>query len=285
MNPMSPMRSVVIKLGGAFFSDKNKPGVVHHGKLSRFCSDLAHVMENDARSAGVSVLLVSGGGSIGHHAASRYKVTEGALGCDLRNVYRMSRAMFEMKSDLCERFAGLGVAAFPLQEAALLSVNSQGTLDLDIAQLGLILSLGMMPVMSGGFVFSQSTGVAALNGDRLVMQLGLERDLGVERALFLSGEDGLLDGDLNPVPVLYPDQESFAMQLVRDFPRAGLDVTGGMRTKLESCFALARAGVETRIFSGNTCVRETLASSLFGQTDIGTLFHPEKSKQYECLQP
>jgi len=65
---------------------------------------------------------------------------------------------------------------------------------------------------------------------------------------------------------------------VRDFPRAGVDVTGGMGTKLESCFALARAGagVETTIFSENSCVRETLASTFFGQTDIGILCHLEK---------
>ncbi|MEP3296586.1 MAG: hypothetical protein ABJ007_10175 [Pseudophaeobacter sp.] len=275
MTASAPVRCVLIKLGGAFFTDKKVPGKVHPERMRDFCRDLAKAIKTQLRPAGLSVILVSGGGSIGHHAARRFRVPLGAAECDLLQVFQMSEAMLTMKADLCREFMACGLPSFPFQEAALAYVNDTGAIELHSRPLMHSLHLSLLPVLSGGFVFDEALGVRPLNGDKLMAQLVGLPTLVVERAVFLSGQDGLLDIDSRPVPRLKGSDRDYARSLVRNFESSGVDVTGGMLAKLECCFAISRHGTEARILSGSNLGAEGLGQVLLGQTDRGTLFEPQ----------
>lgn len=265
---------VIVKLGGAFFTDKLVAGKVHSDRVQRFCQNLARLMQTRLKPQGLSLILVSGGGSVGHHAAKRYGVDRGLPDCDVSNVFQMSEAMLKMKADMCRAFAAQNCPAFPLQEAALLYVDRHGDISVNPEPLLHCLDLGILPILSGGFVFDALRGVRPLNGDALVSALVTLPGLHVQRAVFLSGENGLLDEAGETVPSLTVKDKTAAKRLVRRFEDSGLDVTGGMLTKLECCFDMAECGIDVRILAGAGLSEDDLSDAILGRSAHGTRFCP-----------
>lgn len=232
----------IVKLGGSIITDKTRKRVVRAERLKRFAGLLAPHSNNPEHH----ILVVLGGGSVGHVIAKRLRIDKGA-NFDLTRLYTLASEMYELKVRLARLLAEQGVAAIALQETSYIVAEAQGRFNLFDLPLKHALSMGLLPIMSGGLVFDTQQGARPLNGDLLPLMLDPTSFL-IRRVVMLTNVPGVLGTDGNVIRSL--DLSNRHRVAILRPPTGTTDVTGGMRSKVDVALRLAKDGIPTVICSG-----------------------------------
>ncbi|WP_457620189.1 isopentenyl phosphate kinase [Methanopyrus sp.] len=213
----------VLKLGGSVITDKSKPMTARKDRIRRLMKVIS-----DWRGG---LVLIHGGGSFGHYAASSVS--------DLKEgVSKVRRAMHELLSIVEKAAVDSGVRVYPVTPATVLySVNV--LVDL--------LERGCVPLLYGDVVPDDSEdGFRIMSGDEIAERVSW---LGPDRVGFGMSVDGVYPGtpeEGEPLRELSPDEaRGLARQLEGS---AGVDVTGGIAEKLRRAARIAERGVEVYLF-------------------------------------
>lgn len=265
VRPQAP-HICVVKVGGSLVTDKTRDGCVHEDRIAAIGSVLAEVARKKR------LVVVMGGGSVGHHAARLYGVDRGLVACNRASVHRMPVDMYTLKGKLAGAIGAGGGAALPLQETSIAHVGVQG-LRLSMGPILAALDRGFTPILSGGLVFDDGRGICPLNGD-LVPAAMLDRDdIILDRVVMLSDVAGLLDRDGSVVPTVRARDTALVSACRR--PTAPGDVTGGMSAKIEACQSLAARGVACVIATGIGLTPARLCALLAGHAEGATEIIPD----------
>jgi isopentenyl phosphate kinase len=224
-----------VKLGGSVITDKAGREAADLPLIARLAAEVAAARA--ARPA-LRLILGHGSGSFGHHYAARY-----------------------------------GVPALSLQPSASLWAAGGQIVAWDTAHVAHALDAGLVPVVHGDVAFDRVQGTAIVSTEALLAYLALATELRPDRVV-LVGEDAVYSADPRTTPDATRVPLITAANLEAVLSGAGgshaVDVTGGMRSKLELMWRLAQAnpGLEVRLIGpapGN------LAAVLRGDTlDVGT---------------
>jgi isopentenyl phosphate kinase len=269
----------VIKLGGSLITDKTRQGFVRDKDLA----DLGSLLARNINEMPGLVLLIMGGGAVGHFAAKQLGVERGVPHCDLAGLHKMAGGMYAFKNRLAERFESLGVPALAFQETSYLVARADGSIALYDSALRHAFSLGIVPIVSGGLVFDDIRGVRPLNGD--LIPLALDTSVfNIKRVIMLTDVPGVLAGDGTVITTLDPISRA---RMARIEPVPGwVDTTGGMDIKVEVALTLARRGIPTVICSGRQLDDIRLRSIVSGTPGACTLagFNGEAGFRSEPLR-
>jgi isopentenyl phosphate kinase len=237
------VRLAVLKLGGSLFTDKCRTDSFDEEALRR----LAALLARRRLRVNEPILVVLGGGSIGHGVAKALRVHEGFGRCDAAGLHRMTGRMYALKCVFADMLAAEGVAALPLQETSCLVSDANGRIAFHDVPLRRALALGLLPILSGGLVFDTIAGVLPLNGDLIATALD-PNVFQLRRVVMLTDSRGVLrtDGRL----ITHLDSTS-CKQMANRTTRDRLDVTGGMAAKVQAALSLAKEGTPTVIASGH----------------------------------
>jgi isopentenyl phosphate kinase len=245
---------VLVKLGGSLITDKLDREVIRFEVLARLASEL-----RAAREAGCPpVVLAHGSGSFGHAAAAGTPLGDrgrrglggdvGALGLA---AARTQDAAARLHRSVIGALLDAGIAAFSLAPSSFVwradGLLTCGALD---PLLG-ALDLGLVPVGYGDVVVDADAGATICSTEELLelWATGLG-SVGrpVAEALWLGVTDGLLDAAGRSIPQIGEPEIAEAMRVAGG--SAGVDVTGGMRLRVEAAWSLARRGVTSWIVDG-----------------------------------
>ncbi len=245
--------TTVLKLGGSVITEKSEPETVDDEAL-----DAAVKAVSDADVT--DLILVHGGGSFGHHHASRHGVsaTEGSR--NAAAAREIHGAMKRLNDAVVDRLAGAGVRAVPVHPFSAAHRDADGDLDLPTGQVAAMLGEEFVPVLHGDVVTQTGRGVTILSGDELVVALA--RALDAERVGLCSTVPGVLDADGDVVPEI-ASYDAVADALGES---DATDVTGGMAAKVR---ALLDLGAPASVFGP-----QDLAAFLAGR-EPGTLIRGE----------
>ena len=131
------------------------------------------------------------------------------------------------------------------------------------------LDLGLLPVVYGDVVMDREQGCAICSTESLFLALVAalqERGRAVDRIFWLGETDGVYD-DAGEI-LAEIDLESGEEVLAQLEGAAGVDVTGGMRHRLETTLELARRGVSSWV--GNGLEPGRLSEAVAGRVVPGT---------------
>ncbi len=262
---------VMVKWGGGLITDKSSPESLDQPTLDRLAREINSALDAHA----VPLILGHGSGSFGHWSArgSFLSGTEPLHG----RLNREQLAAAARTADAAARLHRMVVASLLEAGAAPCSwLPSSAAFDLEhgeasVRSLVEALDRGFLPVTMGDVVISARTGAAIWSTEQVLEVLirhlsSLDRR--VERILWMGNTDGVLDATGSTICEIDADTADEAGAAVGGSD--GVDVTGGMRLRFETCRALASVGIESWVLDGRS--EGVLERGIGGERMGGTRF-------------
>ena len=250
---------VFLKLGGSLITDKERPRTPRVDVLEHLCRQIADVY---ARDRNLPLLIGHGSGSFGHVAAKKYGTRQGfppltspSGGKDFSSYWHGFTEVWYEASTLNRivmealRAANIHAMAMPASASVIARDGEVAAWNLEPIKRALF--NGIVPVVYGDVVFDETRGGTILSTEDLFMYLA--RELRPQRVLLAGLEAGI-----------YADFPARTRRVTRVSPAsypeirrsigasAGIDVTGGMDSKVEQMLKLVEEipTLEVQIFSG-----------------------------------
>ncbi|SDF68100.1 isopentenyl phosphate kinase [Halorientalis regularis] len=216
--------TVVVKLGGSVVTEKDEPETLDEAAIERAARAVA--------SADEEVVVVHGGGSFGHHYATRHGVSRTDGTADALAVREIHGAMKRLNDAMVEALADAGVTAVPVHPLSAGARDGEGQLDLPTGQVRTMLGEGFVPVLHGDVVAHVGAGATIVSGDELVVALATGVD--ADRVGLCSAVPGVLDADDDVIDRIDAFEDVAAVLGGSD----AADVTGGMAAKVRTLLDL-----------------------------------------------
>jgi isopentenyl phosphate kinase len=224
--------TTVLKLGGSVVTRKDQRETVDDEALATAARLLGESLggragDPAASPDGARLVVVHGGGSFGHPAATAHDVSASEGTRNAAALADIHRAMGRLNNSVLAALHAAGVPALPVRPLSMVTRTDAGVTVPTAAVEGL-LAAGFVPVLHGDVVADESAGGTVCSGDTLVVALAdaLDADsLGV-----CSTVPGVLDGDGEVIP------EITSYEAVADVLGGSdaTDVTGGMAGKVRA---------------------------------------------------
>lgn len=224
--------TTILKLGGSVVTEKNRRETVDGESVARAANAIA-----DADPT--RLVIVHGGGSFGHPAATDRAVDSERGTAEAADVRAIHRAMGRLLRRVTDELGDAGVPAVPVRPFSAGFRTADGAVDLYTDGISTMLDEGFVPVLHGDVFATAGGGATILSGDELVVSLADALD--ADRVGLCSTVPGVLDeaGDVVPRIERYADVEEVLGE------SEATDVTGGMAGKVR---ALLAADVSAAIF-------------------------------------
>lgn len=234
------VKLVVVKLGGSLITRKDRP-------YSLNVPSTLGAIERLKRS-GVKAFLVHGGGSFGHHQAFRHGLSSKAMK-GFRGVPETKMAMQELNLWISYLMISSNFQPFSIPPQFL-----------DWKLVDRVAASGLIPV-SYGDVYFDGRVAKIVSGDVIVEEA--VRHLDVERVVFALSVPGVLKDPKDPNTVISELRKKPEIS-----SSSGVDVTGGMKEKVEAAFRMAEMGVDVAFVKGDT---DEFIKALLGLPFRGTI--------------
>ncbi|HTY53188.1 MAG TPA: isopentenyl phosphate kinase [Methanomicrobiales archaeon] len=228
------MSNVILKLGGSVVTDKSGDCAIRADRIAECAGEIA-------RRPAVRLVLVHGAGSCGHPQARRHRLEKGVPPGNPAGIAETHAAVSRLNTAIVDALRGAGreaVGIHPLGHC--IAVNGRLS-DPDWRAAGLLLALGITPVLHGDVVADTVRGASIVSGDQLVASLA--RALAPARVGLATDVPGVLGGDGKVMGRIRGEQARGVARGSRN-----TDVTGGMEGKVDELLALADAGISSSIF-------------------------------------
>jgi len=250
---------VFIKLGGSLITDKRRERRARLRVIRRLAREIREAL---AERPGMRILVGHGSGSFGHAAAARTRIHEGiARPEDWRGFAEVAFAAAELHMQVRRAFHEAGLPTLSIPPSAVAEAAGGIPIAFEVRAFRRAWEAGLIPLTGGDVVFDRERGAAILSTEAVFDAL-LE-PLRPTRILLVGEVEGVLadgPGGRLVIPHLTPAR-------FREIEAAvggshGIDVTGGMRAKLEMALRWVERDptIEVWIFSGRRpgALREAL---------------------------
>ncbi|WP_440764444.1 isopentenyl phosphate kinase [Natronorubrum sp. DTA7] len=246
---------IVLKLGGSVITDKDRPETLDGEAIEGAADAIADALRNETDGLADGLVIVHGGGSFGHHNASKHGVSTTDGTHDAAAALEIHGAMKTLNQFVLRRLLERDVQAVPVHPFSAAHRDGDGELELPTGQLETLLAEGFVPVLHGDMVAHAGAGATVVSGDELVAEAA--HNLAADRIGLCSTVPGVLDENETVIDRISAYEDVASVLGGSD----ATDVTGGMAAKVQ---ALLDLEVEASIFG-----LEELESFLDG-SDAGT---------------
>ncbi len=261
---------VFLKLGGSLITDKLRLETPRMTVIERVAGEIAQAI---SARPDLSLVLGHGSGSYGHFAADRYKVHKGNLE-DWRGYAETAAAAQRLNRLVTDALLAAGVPAVSVQPSASARCTAGELVDLHLAPITEMLDRGLVPLVYGDVALDSAQGCTIVSTEQIFAFLA--RVLCPSRIVVAGEVAGVFSSDphRDTIVRLVPAITSRNYDQVEEMLSAsfGVDVTGGMLSKVRSLYALAKdlPGLQVRIVTGRTpqLIERVLASA---DVEEGTL--------------
>ncbi len=261
-----------IKFGGSVITDKRRQEAADLPVITRLAAEL-HTVQRETPDA--TFLLGHGSGSFGHHYAARYGVHQGLTPeSDWTGYALTAGAALRLNRIVVDTLLATGIPALSLQPSASLQSKAGQLTAWQTDTIGQALTRQMVPVIHGDVAFDTQQGSAVISTEALFAHLVLHTPLQPGR-IVLVGEaaiytaDPRLDRQAHPIPLI--TAANINQVLCDTGDSHAVDVTGGMRSKLELMWQLIQAVPELEIILIGPAPGR-LTRALCGKTlELGTI--------------
>ncbi|MFV9504950.1 MAG: isopentenyl phosphate kinase [Oscillochloridaceae bacterium umkhey_bin13] len=265
-----------IKLGGSVITDKAGREAADLPLITRLATELAAAR---ASRPDLAVILGHGSGSFGHHYAARYGVHRGLDPAgDYTGFALTAGAALRLNRIVVDALLEAGVPALSLQPSASLWSNAGQVAAWETGPIATALARGLVPVIHGDVAFDQAQGSAIISTEALLAHLALATKLRPTRIILVGEEavytaDPRRDPDATRVPLI--TAANLDQVLHGTSGSHAVDVTGGMRSKLELMWRLVQANptLEVRLIGPGVGNLEAVLTGT--ERDIGTTIRVE----------
>lgn len=257
-------RLVILKLGGSAITRKDRVLTARTGVIKRLAKEIA-------RAKVAPLIIVHGGGSFGHPAAEKYKLTSGLNDpSQLIGFAETHEAMVSLNRLVVNALIEGGVPAFGMPPSSFMLMKRGKVQILGMKTLEEAIKNGLVPVLYGDVAFDFDRGFNILSGDKIASFLAEKLD--ARRIVMAVDVDGVFTGDpkIEPSVELIPELTLSEIDelRVKIGGSRGSDVTGGMFGKISELADPVEHGIEALIV--NALKPDNVYKALRGEEVIGT---------------
>ena len=216
----------VLKIGGSVLTEKSDEETMS----GIFDDTIRAVAEADTDD----LILVHGAGSFGHPHAQRNEITEEG---GREGAYETHAAVARLNRRVVDALNEHDVEALPVHPLS--CAWRDGALGFETLPAQTLLEEGFVPVLHGDVVAEAGSGVSVLSGDEIAVELATLWDVEVGMC---TSAGGVLDEEGNRL------EHVSSVEEITELGDEGVDVTGGIRGKVESLLSLTSGG---RVFGAN----------------------------------
>lgn len=257
---------VILKLGGSVITHKAKNSKkINRKNLERLCLEIAVAK----RKNNFSIIIVHGVGSFGHVIADKFKLGEGYKNkSQIKPITDLYLDINKLNITVVETLKkhGVNAVSFSPCSAWRLDMKEMKHCDLDVIKD--LIGLGITPVLHGDLLMDASSGFSVLSGDYIIYYLA--KSLKVDRVLIGTDVDGVFDSDpkINRNAELIKEVNKRNVNSLKIEKSSAIDVTGGMKSKVNELLKLANHKIESNII--NIAKSKILERVLMGEKNFGT---------------
>lgn len=242
----------ILKVGGSVLTDKTRLESARIETIERIAAEIAR--------CGTGLVLVHGAGSFGHIHAKEYGLAESF---SPEGILETHRSVVRLNDLVVERLRRAGSSPIPVHPLSCTVLRGGRIEAMETEQVVEMVDRGLVPVLHGDVAMDRSKGAGIVSGDQLVAHLARSLLPGIV-ALGTAADGVLFNGE----PLAEVRREDLSRIGSELGASAGVDVTGGMRGKLEELLDLADEGVSSVIFNAE---RAGLVERVLAGKRAGTL--------------
>ncbi|QPC81235.1 hypothetical protein G4Y79_16160 [Phototrophicus methaneseepsis] len=255
----------LIKLGGSLITDKNVQSSYKADVVARLAREMKAAQQ---AQPDLSLVIGHGSGSFGHFEAKKHNTIAGVhTPEEWYGFTRVAVAASQLSQYVAETLLDAELPVFRVQPSASV-VSDEGVIQqMALHNIRTALTMGLIPLVHGDVALDITLGGTITSTETIFAYLA--RYLPVDRILLIGVESGVYDQTGSIIPhITSHNLEQHEAALGHS---AGVDVTGGMYTKVMDMLALAnvRDQLSVRIMSGTE--PGLLTQTLLNKAEPGTL--------------
>lgn len=224
---------ILIKLGGSIITNKEKPLSPRKNAIDKIARHLKKIRE--------PFVVVHGGGSFGHYWSVKYDMHTKPARYDLRGVSIVKNSMVELDKIILDSFVKNKLNPYCLPPTDFM--EGDRPIPKKVREIKKIAQCGVVPVTYGDALWYGSKKFYILSGDRIMSILA--KILRPRLSIFVLGVDGLYS-DLKTKKLIY-DMRGNEVSI----QEISMDVTGGMRRKVQEATRISKMGQKVFFVNGN----------------------------------
>ncbi|MFA4639508.1 isopentenyl phosphate kinase [Pyrococcus kukulkanii] len=253
---------MIIKIGGSVLSDKTRKFHFRAEVVKRIAYELSRFFPEE------KFIVVHGGGSFGHPLAQKFGIREGLRDYSSRHGFIVTHlAMLDLTSRVAKCFLENSLPAFPISSSSIFITENGRIVRGSLQVVRGAIEREFIPLLFGDVSFDLKKGIEIVSGDEIILHLA--KEFKPEKVIFLMDVDGIYDrypGGQLLREIKVSDLENLKVQ-----GSAGIDVTGGIRKKLEVAKELTRYTQEVWFVNG--LIKDRLSEAIIGNA-LGTIVMP-----------
>lgn len=251
----------LIKLGGSVITDKKTPYKAKIGGIKRLAKEIKH--------SGAPVVLAHGSGSFGHTSAQKYGGKKGYR--SLWGVAKVARDAMEINRIVMDIFIEEGLPAVSLRPMSMM-LTEAGKLKKDLFEIvEEALNQGLIPVVYGDVIWDKKWKSTIYSGETILNETGIylsRKGYKIAKIIQVGETNGVYDSKNKTIPLINKGNWGKIKDYL--FKNKTVDVTGGMRHKIENALNIAKMGINTLLINGNR-INELSNAILGNKTMKGTI--------------
>ena len=224
---------ILIKLGGSVITNKEKPLSPRRKTIDKIVSALHKISE--------PMVIVHGGGSFGHYWSVKYDMHTKPANYDKRGLSIVKNSMIELNKIILDSFLKNKLNPYCLPPTDFVLGNKP--IPKKIREIEKMAKNNLVPVTFGDALWYGKNKSFILSGDKIMTMLA--KILKPRLCIFVLSEDGLYS-DLNTKKLIY---ELKGQKL--SISKNSMDVTGGMKRKVEEATKISNLGQSVFFVNGN----------------------------------
>ncbi|KKQ26309.1 MAG: Aspartate/glutamate/uridylate kinase [Candidatus Woesebacteria bacterium GW2011_GWA1_37_8] len=265
----------VLKIGGSVVTYKNKDSALNVDVVKSIAKDISLWLKESRVN---KLILVSGAGSFGHPLAHKFNLNSSKKIKSNIGFTLTTTNMQKMSIQIAEIFHKHKVPLFPIMPSSVFLLKKRRIEKAFTKNISEGLNRGLLPFLWGDTVIDSDYKFSILSGDQITPYI--MEGLKINELYFGTNVNGIYDNDPNKntnavhIPDINDSNYKSVLKLVSH--SGDLDVTGGMRGKLEEIFKIKTRPLSCHIF--NALAKGSVYKALTGE-DIGTkiiFLHGEK---------
>jgi isopentenyl phosphate kinase len=254
-----------IKLGGSLITDKRAEASFHGDLMARLAREITQAASDDAA---LQLVIGHGSGSFGHFAARRYGTVQGVhTPQDWRGFAEVSIAAAELNYLVGKALADAGLPIWRIQPSASARCNDGELIEMALHPMQAAIAHGLVPLIYGDVALDEVRGGTIISTETIMVYLAAH--LPVQQIILIGEVEGVYDNAGAVIPSITPQNIGEYADVLGS--SGGVDVTGGMLTKVQAMLDLvsARRSLTIRIMDGRQ--PGLLLRTLKGEAQPGTL--------------
>ena len=251
---------VLVKIGGSSITDKNTPYKLRKNVIKRLAKDIS-------KSKVTGMIIAHGSGSFGHVSAIKYGGAKG-----YKSLVGVSKVFYDagrINEIMIDALISEGIPAVSVRPRGFILAKSGKVENSFFEIIDEMLKQKLVPVICGDVILDKNWKTTIFSGEKslnLLAKYLVKKKYGIKSVIQVGETEGFLDEFGKTVPEI--NSKNWKKIKKNIYKTRKIDVTGGIKHKIEEALELSKMGIKTLLISDK---ENRLYSAIIGKFTKGTV--------------